>query len=191
MFKVIGIVCAALIVASIFGGYFLLRSRQAAAQQVDERAGDTQPATRERAKVHVLEDEAFLRRSDAVIGGTIRNVSDQKLSNLLLTIKLQSRDGRTEELRTIATSPEDLEPQASANYSVAVSSAKWSGAKVVAVVADGDSNPQPFLSMRGKPRPREAPPAPIVRTITVERPKPTNRKGEEFLNTPDTAVPIR
>lgn len=190
MFKIIGIVCAALMVTSIFGGYFLLRSRHAAAPPADARAGETEHAARGQAKLHVLEDEAFLRRSDAVIGGTIRNVSNQKLSKLLLTIKLQSRDGRTEELRTIAASPKDLEPHASATYSVAVPSAKWSGAKVVAVTADADSTSQPFLSMRGKPRPREAPPAPVVRATTVERPKPI-RRGEEFLNTPDTAVPIR
>lgn len=191
MFKVIGVICAALIVASIFGGYFLLRSRNAAATSSPAaQTSEPQRPTRDQIKLQVLEDEAFLRRSDAVIGGTIRNVSNQKLSQLSLTIKLQGRDGRTEELRTIAASPKDLEPQASATYSLAVPSSKWSGAKVVAVAADGNPNPEPFMSMRGKLRPREAPPAPVVRTITVERPKPRG-KGEEFLNTPETAVPIR
>lgn len=192
MFKVIGFICAALIVCSIFGGYFFLRSRHAAVTApVESRNPGAPHAVREPVKLHVLEDEAYLRRSDAVIGGTIRNVSNQKLPRLLLTVKLQSRDGQTEETRTIAPTPADLEPQESATYSIAVPSAKWRGAKVVVVASDGNPVSESFLSMRGKARPHAAPPPPIVRTTTtIERPKPT-KKGGEFLNTPETAIPIR
>lgn len=187
MFKIVGIISAALAICLIFGGYFVLRHRSAAATA--QPAAAPRVEAREPIKLQVFEDEAYLRRADAIIGGTVHNVSNEKLSGLSLTIKLQGRDGRTEETRTVAATPANLSPQEKATYSLAVPSAKWSSAKVVAIAADG-STLVAFQSTRGKARPREAPPAPIVRSAPAERSK-ASKKDDGFLNTPDTPITIR
>ncbi len=190
MFKFTGLIVAALLIGTLFGGYFMLRHKQA--QQI-ALATPLREATRARAttppQVNVFEDAAFLRRSEAVIGGSVENVSDTPLPQLTLTIKLLARDGQREELKTVKVTSADLAPGARASYSVTVPEGVWSGAKVVRVASDGGQIEIPFKSLPGKERPREKPTT-TARTIIVERPaKP--KRGEEFLNTPDTPVIIK
>lgn len=187
MFKGIGILCSGLLILALAGGYFVLRRNQT--QQFPTLARQSPVPVSEPAKIQVYEDEVFLRKSEAVIGGTIENISNESLAQLQVTIKLQRRTGQ-EELKTVPLSAPDLAPGARATYALRVPSSSWDTAKVVAVAPSDTDITLNFKSKRGKERPAEPPPASVQRTIIVERAKP-RPKGEEFINTPDNPVIIR
>jgi hypothetical protein len=188
MFKGIGILSSVLLIAALAGGYFVLRRTQTQHFQSSVRQAPA-PAI-EPAKLQVYEDEVFLKKSEAVIGGTIENISNESLGRLQVTIKLQRRDGR-EELKTVPLlGVKDLAPGARGNYSLRIPTGLWDNAKVVSVAPPDTNNTYSFKSKPGKERPAEPPPATIQRTVIIERTKP-RPKGEEFINTPDNPVIIR
>lgn len=187
MFKGIAIICSVLLIIALAGGYFVLRRSQT--QQFHSSARQSPTPVAEPAKIQVYEDEVFLRKSEAVIGGTIENISAESLAQLQVTIKLQRRNGE-EELKTVPLSSAELTPGARATYALRVPSGSWDSVKVVAVAPPEAEVTYSFKSKRGKERPAEPPPAGVQRTVIVERPRP-RPKGEEFINTPDNPVIIR
>lgn len=187
MFKGIGIICSTFLIIALAGGYFVLRQKQKQQLVTQDRQIIVPPS--EPAKIQVFEDEVFLKKSEAVIGGTIENISKEPFGQLQVMIKLLRRNG-DEELRPVVLSSTNLAPGARANYSLRVPTGKWDSAKVVAVAPLDTNISYNFKSMRGKERPTEAPPVSVQRTIIVERPKPRG-KGEEFFNSPDNPVIIR
>ena len=189
MFKLLGFLSAALLVATLFGGYFVMRNRQVR-QVVPDSHQQTSNAKMEAIKFRVFEDEAYLKKSQAVIGGTVENVSDQPLTQLAVTIKLHSKGGQHDELKIVALEPSTLEAGARAAYQLMVPTDKWKGAKVVGVINASTQSQYAFQSSRGNLRPSEQIVPRQARTIIVERPAP-RKKGEEFLNTPDNPVIIK
>lgn len=185
--KVGAIACALAVALALLVGYRYLRARQLervrAAQQAEQAAKINAPP-----EAQIFEDEARLRGSDALITGTIRNISDKKLEDLSLEMELKRRSATATERRKIEVDPADLAPGEEGRYSLSLRSAEWSGARVLSLNSAGRNEAIAFKSAVGARRQPERLPqnSPKV-VVTPPRPR---QKGEEFINTPDTPVRI-
>lgn len=137
--------------------------------------------------LNVLENEAMLRGSQAVIGGTVQNISGQKFENLVIDLELIRRDDGGKTVKQAQITPASLSPGAEGKYSLTISNHEWSGSKILRIRSGVDADEDvAFTSQPGAKRPPER--TPEGKTIVVQRPK---QKGEEFINTPDNPDPVR
>jgi hypothetical protein len=184
--KVGAIACALAVAVALLVGYRALRGRQL------ERVRAAQPAAQP-AKLNappeaqIFEDEARLKGADAVITGTIRNISDKKLEDLSVEMELKRRTAQDTERRQVNIEPASLDPGAEGRYSLNLRSAEWGGARVLSLNSARRPETIAFKSAVGARRPAERLPQGNPKIVVVPRPRP---KGEEFINTPDTPVRI-
>ena len=136
--------------------------------------------------VNVFENEPLLRGSQAVIGGTIQNISNQKLTDLIVEIELTGRDEGGKMLKEMQVTPASISPGEAGSYSLTISNREWAASKIVRLRSRVQAEEVAFNSLPGAKRPPER--TPEGKTIIVQKPKP---KGEEFINSPDDADPIR
>jgi hypothetical protein len=185
--KIGALACALAVAAALLVGYRSLRARQVervrAAQQVTQAAKIVGPP-----EAQIFEDEARLKGSEAIISGTIRNISDKKLEELSLEMELKRRTaGQATERRQISVEPSSLEPGAEGRYALSLRSAEWSGARVSSLNSARRSETIAFKSALGARRQPERLPQGSTKVVVVPRPRPT---GEEFINTPDNPTRI-
>jgi len=176
--------CALAITGLLFGGYLILRRRHAerelAAQQAEQAQSQAKPAGP--ALVQVYEDDAMIKGAQAVLGGTVVNISSETLSDITVELELKRRSGGATETRSLTLAPKDLMPEQRGRYELSVLSRDYSYARLVRINSKGRSTGIPFKSAQGAQRQPERPP----QSKTVIVPKPPPRKGEEeFINTPD------
>lgn len=168
----------------LLGGYFYLRGR-------NERRLATQRAEAEKAKAvappaaQVFQDEVRLAGGQAVVGGTVRNISDEKLEGLSVEIELKRRTGDGKEVRQVAVEPRDLPPGQEGKYSLQIAPKAWAGVSVARLLSEARGGEIPFKPELGARRPAEGRPAPKV----VVEPRP-RQKNDGFINTPDTPIRI-
>src|SRR6266404_2438963 len=82
----IGVLCALILTASVFGGYIYLRKRherQVAAAVALENVQKAAP------KVQVLVDDAMVNGKITVLGGSIQNISNEALHNVAVELQLR------------------------------------------------------------------------------------------------------
>ena len=159
----------------------------------DERASGVQNRAEksERAKeikqpeLKVIEDEAMLKGPQAIIGGIIENASGEKLENLVVELELSGRGGGRE-VRQVPLKPETLSPGEAGKYTLTVSNHDWAQSKILRIKSSSRAEEVAFISQPGARRPPERPPE--NKTVIIQR--PPRPKGEEFLNTPDSAEPV-
>ncbi|HEV2707961.1 MAG TPA: hypothetical protein VGV59_18730 [Pyrinomonadaceae bacterium] len=157
------------------------------------RAPQTPPVAQKEAPkaktfdVHVLEDEAMPKGSQAVIGGTVRNISGERLENVVVELELVRRDGKGTETRSLPLAPAVLEPGAEGRYSITVLPKDWKGSHILRLKSSTRPDELAFKSEVGARRPPER--IQPARERIVVRPKP--KKGDDYLNTPETADQIR
>lgn len=181
------IACALAVAAALLVGYRLLRARQLAhvrtAQQTEQASKIVAPP-----EAQIFEDEARLRGSEAIIAGTIRNISDKKLEALSLEMELKRRgSSQAVENRKVSVEPADLAPGEEGRYSLSLISSEWSGARVLSLNSGRRTETVAFKSAVGARRPPERLPQGSPKVVVAPRPKP---KGEEFINTPDNPTRI-
>lgn len=185
--KLGAIACALAVAAALLIGYRLLRARQL------ERVRAAQPAT-QTAKINappeaqIFEDEARLKGSEAIITGTIRNISDQKLEDLSVELELKRRSATTTERRQINVEPASLDPGAEGRYALSLRASDWSGARVLNLNSTKRPETIAFKTAVGARRQPERLPQGSPK-IVVAPPRP-RQKGEEFINTPDNPTRI-
>ncbi|HEU4596487.1 MAG TPA: hypothetical protein VFS10_15230 [Pyrinomonadaceae bacterium] len=138
--------------------------------------------------VEIFVDEAMLRKPHAVLGGTLKNVGTEKLENLSLELELIRRDDGSAVRREIAVEPRELAPGGSAKYSIKVLSDEWSGSRIISLRNASARREIAFRTLPGARRPPEKTTS-VTRVIQDSRPRSTS-KGEEFINTPDTATSV-
>jgi hypothetical protein len=185
--KLGAIACALAVAAALLVGYRFLRARQLAgvraAQETEQAAKIVAPP-----EAQIFEDEARLKGSDALITGTVRNISDKRLESLSLEMELKRRgNAQAVERRRIKVEPTDLAPGGEGRYSLSLPSSEWSGARVLSLNSGGRTEAIAFRSAVGARRPLERPPQGSPKVVVVPRPRP---KGEEFINTPDNPTRI-
>lgn len=184
--KVGAIVCSLAVAAALIVGYRFLRARQLeqvrAAQKTEPSAKLVSPP-----EVQIFEDEARLKGSEAIITGTIRNISEKRLEELSLEMELKRRSAQVTERRRINVEPPILDPGKEGRYSLSLPSSEWSGARVLSLSSARRNETIAFKSAVGARRQPERIPHNTPKVVVVPRPR---QKGEEFLNTPDNPTRI-
>jgi hypothetical protein len=178
------LLCALAITGVLFAGYIYLRRRHAEQERARQQA-ESPPATKPAGPplLQVYDDDAVLKGSQAIIGGTVVNISTETLSDLTVELELRRRGSGAMETRSLALTPKDLTPDQRGRYELAVPSRDYSNARLVRIKSKARTTDIAYKTAPGAQRPPERTPQ-TTRTVIV--PKPTPRKGEEeFINTPD------
>lgn len=187
--KLGALACALAVAAALLVGYRFLRARQLASVRAAQPA---EPAAKVAAppEAQIFEDEARLKGSQALITGTIRNISDQRLEALSLELELKRRDNAQEvERRKVSVEPADLAPGQEGRYTLSLPSSEWSGARLLNLNSGRRAESIAFKSALGARRPLERLPQGSPKVVIVPRPRPKGG-GEEFINTPDNPTRI-
>jgi hypothetical protein len=195
LFLLISALCALAVTGGLLVGYFYLQRRNAEQTRATQQAmtpPEKPPAIPAQAQVY--EDEAMLKGGQAVIGGTVRNISKEKLSDLSVELELIRRKDSGTERRTLLLEPKDLAPDQQGRYSLSVlkrdyRSAHLVGLKSGAAAATGAAEIA-FKSAPGAQRPPERTPK-TTETVIVNQPAPRKGSGEEFINSPEHPGTIR
>jgi hypothetical protein len=176
------VVCALVITASLFAGYLYLRRRHAEQERASQQAQASQESKpMGPALIQVYEDDALLKGSQAILGGTLVNISTETLTDMSVELELRRRGGGGTETRSLPLVPADLTPSQQGRYTLTVPSRDYSNARLVRIKSKAHGDGLVFKSAPGAQRPPEPPPQSKV--VIVPRPSP--RKGEEeFINSP-------
>ena len=186
LIKIVSILLAVAITASLLIGFLIWRKRH------EERVG-VGPQPQAKAikpapplKVQVYMDEAVRKGTQALISGTIHNISNEPLSNISLEVELTRRKDASTEVRSMDVDPKELAPNQKGKYSLTLTG-DYSSIKILTIKSGANSTEIGFKKAPGVPRPVETPHEP--KTIIVNRPS-APKQGEEFINTPDDPARI-
>lgn len=159
----------------------------AAGETSKAKATPTTSPTAPTPEANVFVDEAMLAKPYALIGGTVQNVSAQRLEKLSVEIELRRRGDGSVERREVAVEPGDLEPGRQGRYRLKVLSDEWSGSRVVGLRSGSRAQEVAFKSLPGAKRPPEK-----IESRVVEAKRPAQKKadGGDFINTPDTPYKV-
>jgi len=177
--KLLAVVCAVAITAILLVGYGYIRKFHAQ----ENLAAGTPPPVAETGKkgppmAHVVIDEPSILKGMSTIGGVVKNISKQELSNLSVVIEFRRRkDGGLEE-SLLPVTPTHLQPEQEGSYSLQVPAQDFASVRLAGLKADPQANLIAYSSSQGKKRtPERLEP----KTIFVKR----AGKPGEFINTAD------
>jgi len=172
-------ISALLIASLVVAGYFYLRKRHA--QQMLQAAQAEQGPAEPKGppKVQIFVDEAMSKGDQTLVGGTVKNISNESLSSLAVDLELIRRKGATTEKALVQVQPSQLAPQEEGHYSLSLRSTDYGSVKLLGLKEGPTSSSVVYISALGQKRPAEKIEA---KTIIVKRPS-TGNNG--FLNTPD------
>ena len=176
----LGVLAAVVVTSLVLFGYSILRKRHQ--QRVLEAQVKPEVDPSEALgppKAQILVDEPMIKGEARLLGGTVKNISNENLTNLTVNLELVRRkDGGTEKV-SAPVDPSELASQQEGRYSVQIHAADYLTVKL-AGLQSGTSPAIAFVAGAGQKRPPEKL---EPKTIIVNRPSST--KGG-FLNTPDT-----
>ena len=179
--KLLAVVCALGISAVLLVGYGYIRKYHA--QRVI--AENTPPPVVEKKppQAHIVIDEPTLEKGMTTIGGVVKNISKQDLSNLSVVIELRRRKDSGVEENLLPVTPAQLQPEQEGSYSLKVSALEYASIRLAGLKADPQSSLIAYSSSQGKKRtPERLEP----KTIVVKR----GGKPGEFINSPDNPVRV-
>jgi hypothetical protein len=181
----IAAICALIITAIVFAGYTYLR-RRAAQQRLALIAAQTSPSETPRgpAKVHIMVDDALLKGGQTIIGGTVRNISQEKLIGLSVVLELRRRKDGTLEQTEATVEPNELEPAQEGRYLLKLPAKEYLSVRLAGLKAGGDSAQLAYTTAPGQKRPPERL---EPRVVTVPR---SGSRGDGFLNSPDNPARV-
>ncbi|HUQ32828.1 MAG TPA: FxLYD domain-containing protein [Pyrinomonadaceae bacterium] len=180
--KIVSVLTALAITVALLIGFLVWRKHQEERVAVEPQAKSgaaVRPALP--TKVQVLMDEPVRKGPQAVISGTVHNVSNEPLSNLSLEVELAHRKDTGTERRTLSVEPKELAPDQKGRYSLSLTG-DYRSIKLVTIKSGPASDEIGFKTAPGAARPVER--VPEGKTIIVGKPS-APRQGEEFINTPD------
>lgn len=191
LFLLMAVVAALLLSAALVLGFLYLRGRHAAQTLASEQQknAQTQQQAAPQPLLKIFEDQAMIKGAQVIIGGTVQNISPNKLENLSLELELTRRAGGAKESRTIPLTPNNLASGEQGKYSLTVLSRDYKQARVARVVSGSRSDAIAFTTAPGAQRP-SGPPASNNRTIIVNRPAQRD-SNSDYINTPDNPTTIR
>ncbi|HXD29866.1 MAG TPA: hypothetical protein VN643_02040 [Pyrinomonadaceae bacterium] len=178
----LGIVAALVVTALVFAGYSLLRKRHQQRVLAAEQARVI-PSTEPKGppKVQILVDEALLKGDQSLLGGTVKNISNENLNDLAVSLELiRRKDGGTDRVAA-PVDPGQLAPQQEGHYSLQIHAADYLSVRLAGLKSG--ANPELLIYVAG-PGQKRPPEKLAARTIIVPRPGSSKGKGG-FLNTPD------
>ena len=134
-------------------------------------------------QAHIVIDEPTLEKGMTTIGGVVKNISKQDLSNLSVVIELRRRKDSGVEENLLPVTPAQLQPEQEGSYSLKVSALEYASIRLAGLKADPQSSLVAYSSSQGKKRtPERLEP----KTIVVKR----GGKPGEFINSPDNPVRV-
>jgi len=177
--KLLAVVCAVGVTAILLAGYGLIRryhAQKVLAENTPPPVADNGP--KGPALAHVVIDEPSIAKGMTTVGGVVKNISKQDLSNLSVVLELRRRkDGGLQE-SILPVTPSQLQPEQEGSYSVALPAQSFASIRLVGLKADPQSTLIAYSSAQGKKRtPERLEP----KTVVVKR----SGKPGEFINSPD------
>jgi hypothetical protein len=185
--KLVSMIVALVVTAGLLIGFLVWRKAHEEKIVTEQRTLEkpVRPALPQKAQV--LLDESVRKGSDAIISGTVRNISNESLSNLVVEVELTHHKDAGIEVRSIEVEPEDLGPDQDGKYSLKLTG-DYRSIKLLRLMSGPRSEEIGFKTAPGAKRPVERAPE-TTRTIIINRPA-APRQGEEFINTPDNPARI-
>ena len=176
--KALAVICAVAITALLLAGYALVRKYHAMQVAANTPPAVPEPTPKGPALAHVVVDEPTLEKGMTTVGGVVKNVSNQQLSGVSVTLEFRRRkDGKSEQT-VLRVTPAQLQPQEEGAYAAKFSINDFASVRLSGVQADPESTTIVYSSSQGKKR---APERLQPQMIVVKR----AGKPGEFLNTPD------
>ncbi len=172
-------ISAVLITALLLGGYAYVRKRHA--EQTAAAQGPVQSLAevpRGPAKAHILVDEALMQGGKSLVGGTVKNISSQELTDLSVELELHRRKDASVEHMALPLDPSALQPGQEGRYSTKLAARNYSSVRLTGLKSGADTTIV-YTSALGQKRPLERLEPKVV---TVPRPR---SRPNEFLNSPD------
>ena len=177
----LGAVAALVFAALLLAGYSILRKRHQqrvlAAQQVAVPLS-TEP--KGPPKAQILVDEAMMKGDQRLLGGTVKNISNENLNNLVVNLELIRRKDASTEKVAVPVDPKELPSQQEGRYSFQLRAADYISVRLAGLTSGASPTLIAYVAGAGQKRPPEKL---EPKTIIVGRPSTTGKGG--FLNTPD------
>jgi hypothetical protein len=179
--RLLAVVCAVGLTAILLVGYGYIRKYHA--QRVLAENQPPPVAEKSPPLAHVIIDEPTLEKGMTTIGGVVKNISKQDLTNLSVVIELRRRKDSGIEESVLPVTPAQLQPEQEGSYSLKVSAQEFASIRLAGLKADPQSSLIAYHSSQGKKRtPERLEP----KTIVVKR----AGKPGEFINTPDNPARV-
>ncbi len=176
--KLLAVVCAVAVTAILLVGYGYIRKHHAQKILANATPPPVESIPKGPALAHVTVDEPTLERGMTMVSGVVKNVSNQQLSNVSVTLEFRRRkDGKAEQ-QVLPVSPGLLQPQEEGAYAAKFPVDDFASVRLAGVQVDPQSSVIVYSSSQGKRRPLERLQPQVV---VVKR----SGKPGEFLNTPD------
>lgn len=182
--KLIAIVCAVFITGALLLGFAFMRKRheqQTLAAAAPTPQVDNTPKGPPKAQIAV--DEPILKGTDTIIGGRVKNLSNQTLSGLAVRLELRRRKDGAPVEALVGVEPSTLEPNAEAGYAAKFPARDYLGVRLLGLNADPNATQLAYVSAQGKQRPPERL---EPKTIII-----TKSPQSDFLNSPDNPARVR
>jgi hypothetical protein len=182
--RLLALLCALAVTGALLAGYFYVRNRHAVRTAASTTPAETVPAgPKGPPKIHVMIDDPMLKAGTTLIGGTVRNISQEDLMNLSVDLELRRRKDAEIELKSVAVEPAKLSPEQEGRYELKLPVQAYASVRI-AGFRGADQTLVAYSSSPGQKRPLEKTES---KTITVQR---QGGRGEEFLNTPDNPARV-
>lgn len=182
--KLVAAVSALAIGIAVLIGYAYLRQRHAGNAGSAASTAQNESAQPKKPKAMILVDEALLQGNKTIVGGAVKNISEESLGQVSVELELKRRKDGTAETKLVALSPSELEPGQEGRYSLELKGLEYGSARLVGLRVGPDSSPVVYTSAGGQKRPQERLES---KTIIVGRPP---SKRDEFLNSPDNPARV-
>lgn len=177
----VGVLTALVVTGLIFAGYtVLLRKHRQNVLASAQAQASRQIGPRGPAKAQILVDEALLKGDQTIVGGSVKNISGESLSNLVVDLELTRRKDGSSQKIAVQIEPTQLAPQQEGRYSLQVRSADYIAVKLVGLKSGANPAMLAYVAAPGQKRPLEKLES---KTIIVNRPATGSKGG--FLNSPD------
>lgn len=180
--KIIAAIAAVVVATLLLGGYFILRQRHAETVAASIPAAEPRPEP----KAIILVDDATIGGGKSTLAGTVKNTSNETLSNLQIELELKSRKGAGAEKRLVPVEPAELQPNQEGRYSIQLAVQDYASARLIGLKSGGDLAAVPYTTGQGQKRQPERLES---KTITVDK-RPPGGKRDEFLNSPDNPARV-
>lgn len=179
--KIVSIILALGVTAGLLIGYLIWRKNQAEKVAFEQQAQTKPLRPALPVKAQVFMDDAIRKDAKVTISGTVQNISNEKLTNVVLDLELTHRKDAGTDVQSLKIDPADLAPTESGKYSLTLTG-DYRSIKLLRIKTGAQAEEVGFKTAPGAKRPPEHPPE--TKTIIVDKPS-APKKGEEFINTPD------
>ena len=146
------VVCisAAAILAVSYFAFFRAPAQSPSVQEQKQKDAPVAVST----EAQIFEDEAIIKGTQAIVGGTVRNISREPLAELSVELELKRRSDGGTEIRKVSLKPQNLAPGEEGKYYLTLPRQEFSGAQVKHLRSDARPALIVFKSAPGARRPR-------------------------------------